>query len=361
MTEPKKQDLYAEVTQRILAAMDEGTAPWQRPWKELAHRGVPRNGLTHREYSGINTALLQVEACQHGYDDNRWFTFNQANMAGAKVRKGERSTAVYFFKLLQLPGSEQHNDSVSDTKEHRRAVPFLAQFRVFNAAQLDGVAPAPDQCPPEFEPVTALESLLAIHNPVIRHGGSKAYYSPSRDLIQLPSRQAFADEEAYIATACHELAHWTGAPHRLDRKFGSFGSPDYAREELRAEWASAMLAARIGVPYQVPQHASYLAAWRDVLKADRFEVIRAARDAQRIADYLTDAPLAADEPVESANVVSPVPGLTASVSPGSLTPSEAKAFERLQRRQPAKAHGDGQGPGLRLDGAWSPTRHVQAP
>ena len=122
-----------------------------------------------------------------------------------------------------------------------------------------------------------------------------------------------------------------------------------------------MLAARIGVPYQVPQHASYLAAWRDVLKADRFEVIRAARDAQRIADYLTDAPLAADEPVESANVVSPAPGLTASVSPGSLTPSEAKAFERLQRRQPTKSHGDGQGLGPRLDGVWSPTRRVQAP
>jgi antirestriction protein ArdC len=295
MNETKRQDLYAEVTQRILTAMDEGTAPWQRPWKELAHQGVPRNGLTNREYSGINTALLQVEACQRGYDDNRWFTFNQANMAGAKVRRGEKSTAVYFFKLLQLPENDQHNGAISDTQEGRRAIPFLAQFRVFNAAQLDGVAPASDQSPAEPEPAMALQSLLAIHNPLIRHGGSKAYYSPSRDIIQLPSRHAFPDQDAYIATACHELGHWTGAPHRLNRKFGNFGSPDYAREELRAEWASAMLAARIGVPYQVPQHASYLAAWRDVLKADRFEVIRAARDAQRIADYLIDAPLSRED------------------------------------------------------------------
>lgn len=360
MNETKRQDLYAEVTQRILTAMDEGTAPWQRPWKELANLGAPRNGLTNREYSGINTALLQISACHQGFDDNRWFTFSQANLAGARVRKGERSTAVYFFKLLQPSGGDQQTDAVGESQMPRRAIPFLAQFRVFNAAQLDGVAAASRQHPQEFAPVRALESLLAIHNPSIRHGGSKAYYSPSRDLIQLPSRQAFVDEEAYVATVCHELGHWTGAPHRLDRKFGSFGSPDYAREELRAEWASAMLAARIGVPYQVPQHASYLAAWRDVLKADRFEVIRAARDAQRIADYLVDAPLAADEPDESENVLSPAPRLAAS-TPG-LPPAGNTAFERLQRRQPAKSQGDSHGKrGPKLEGVFSPTPPLQSP
>lgn len=321
MNEPKKHDLYAEVTQRILTAMDEGTAPWQRPWKELARRGLPRNGLSQRAYSGINTTLLQVEACQHGYDDNRWFTFNQANMAGAKVRRGERSTAVYFFKLLQPQGENEHNDSSGENRDARRAIPFLTQFRVFNAAQLEGIAPMLDGQPQELAPIPALDGLLAIHQPVILHGGSKAYYSSSRDLIQLPSRQAFADAEAYVATVCHELGHWTGAPHRLDRKFGSPGSPDYAREELRAEWAAAMLSARIGVPYQVPQHASYLAAWRDVLKADRFEVIRAARDAQLIADYLIDEPV--EEAATASSETSSKPAISLHRTPA--------AIERLLR------------------------------
>lgn len=327
MNEHKKHDLYAEVTQRILAAMDEGTAPWQRPWKELARRGLPRNGLSQRAYSGINTALLQVEACQHGYDDNRWFTFNQANMAGAKVRRGERSTAVYFFKLLQPQSGDEHKDTSGENRDARRAIPFLTQFRVFNAAQLEGIAPMPDGPTQELAPIPALDGLLAIHQPVIRHGGSKAYYSPSRDLIQLPSRQAFADAEAYVATVCHELGHWTGAPHRLDRKFGSAGSPDYAREELRAEWAAAMLSAKIGVPYQVPQHASYLAAWRDVLKADRFEVIRAARDAQRIADYLVDEPV--EESAKEAFNSQPAPALNQAL--------RTTAIERLQRRSALRA------------------------
>jgi antirestriction protein ArdC len=351
-TTPKaaKPDLYTQITERILAAMDAGTAPWQRPWKELARRGLPRNGASQRAYSGINTTLLQVEAIQHGYDDNRWFTFNQANQAGARVRKGEKSTSVYFFKLLDRPNDKDAEPAPGEGAELRRSIPFLAEFRVFNAQQLEGLpaVSAEGAAEPSFEPWPALERLLELHQPTIRHGGSRAYYSPSRDLIQLPMRAAFVTDEAYIGTVCHELGHWTGAPHRLNRQFGAFGSPDYAREELRAEWSAAMLSARLGVPFEVPQHASYLSAWRDVLKADRFEVIRAARDAQRIADYLVDGPRALEERNETQEAVKAAPKVAVEAAMTSTASSRSGVLERLRQRPWLPASGS-------LEGAMSST------
>ncbi len=42
----------------------------------------------------------------------------------------------------------------------------------------------------------------------------------------------------------------------------------------------------IGLPCDVPNHASYLQSWIEVLKQDRREIFHAAAEAQRIADYI---------------------------------------------------------------------------
>jgi antirestriction protein ArdC len=62
-----------------------------------------------------------------------------------------------------------------------------------------------------------------------------------------------------------------------------FGSSAYAMEELRAELASAFVANELGIPTDIPQHASYIASWIKSLKDDKREIFRAAADAQRIA------------------------------------------------------------------------------
>jgi antirestriction protein ArdC len=54
-------------------------------------------------------------------------------------------------------------------------------------------------------------------------------------------------------------------------------------EELRAELASAFVANEIGIPTDIPHHASYIAQWIKPLKDDKREIFRAAADAQRIA------------------------------------------------------------------------------
>src|SRR5208283_1182593 len=87
--------------------------------------------------------------------------------------------------------------------------------------------------------------------------------------------------------ALHELSHWTSHPTRLNRELKTrFGSAAYAMEELRAELSSAFLAGELGIPADIPNHASYITGWLKPLKDDKREIFRAAADAQRIVDMI---------------------------------------------------------------------------
>ncbi len=65
--------------------------------------------------------------------------------------------------------------------------------------------------------------------------------------------------DSYYQTALHELTHWTGAKHRLDcldRDIHHiFGSPEYAKEEIRADLASLFRSAELGIPYDPKSQA----------------------------------------------------------------------------------------------------------
>jgi antirestriction protein ArdC len=123
---------------------------------------------------------------------------------------------------------------------------------------------------------------------VVRIGGDRAFYSPATDHIQMPPREAFHSASAWSSTIIHELAHWSGSKTRLNRDLrNSFGSHDYAREELRAELSMCLVAAEISLEdCDFTNSASYLRSWLEKLRSDRKEIFRAAADAQRIADYL---------------------------------------------------------------------------
>lgn len=126
--------------------------------------------------------------------------------------------------------------------------------------------------------------------------GDRAYYSPKADVVVLPDRGQFPTAGDYYRTALHELGHATGHKDRLDRETlqqgttEGFGSPAYAREELRAEISSMMTGERIGIGHEPHHGAAYVKSWVAVLKDDPGEIRRAASDAQRMADYLTERP-----------------------------------------------------------------------
>ena len=90
------------------------------------------------------------------------------------------------------------------------------------------------------------------------------------------------------ATLVHELTHWTGAKHRLDREFGKrFGDQAYAAEELVAEIGAAFLCAELRITQETrPDHAQYLAQWLTLLKGDQRALFDASAKASEAAMYL---------------------------------------------------------------------------
>ncbi|WP_066663950.1 MULTISPECIES: ArdC family protein [unclassified Sphingomonas] len=285
-----RASLYDEVTRRIIAELEAGRFPWVQPWGRAEGTGptpgLPRNALTGRTYSGVNVLILWGAVIEQGFPSQGWLTFRQALEAGGNVRKGERGTTVVYADRFT---PEAEKERAREAGEEARAIPFLKRFTVFNVAQCEGLRPglAPEPVPlPEREIVPLAEEVIAASGVDFRVGGTKAFYVPSADYVQVPPQPAFFEQVNYYRTCLHELTHATGHPSRLGRnQTGAFGSKDYAREELVAEMGAAFLCASLGIVPTV-RHADYLAGWLDVLREDNRAIFRAAGQASKAADWL---------------------------------------------------------------------------
>jgi len=276
------------VTDRILETMRAGTLPWVRPWTPSATaNGLPYSAASRRPYSGANVCLLWASQQVYQYPTQGWVTYNQANEAGAQVRKGEKATPVVYVSTI-----ERETD---DGKVQK--IPFLKSYSVFNVAQCDGAeklyVPTIEPRAPEARDAIA-EAFLSDTGADIRHGEGRAYYRPAGDFIVLPDFNTFADASGYYATAFHELGHWTGAATRLQRDFsGRFGSQSYAAEELVAELTAAFLCAEFQFD-AISQHAAYLDSWIKLLEHEPSAFVTAAARASNAAAYLRGLALRSD-------------------------------------------------------------------
>lgn len=169
------------------------------------------------------------------------------------------------------------------------ASPIVTKAWVFNAEQIKGIPPLEKkEAISQWEKISRVENLVQNTKASIEHvQGNKAYYSPLADKIRLPERSQFKASDMYYSTLLHELGHWTGHKERLDRSImNSFGTPDYAREELRAEIASMMLGSELQIGHDPKQHVAYVDSWIKILKEKPFEIHQAAADSQKIFDFL---------------------------------------------------------------------------
>lgn len=268
-----------ELTNQVIEQLEAGTAPWIKPWNpDLAPIGSPHNAVTGRPYQGGNHLWL---SCQ-SYADNRWCTYRQAQEQGWQVRKNERSTSVEYWQWTEKKKDEQ--GKIVEVKLDQPRVFFA---HVFNAAQLDGIGPQPAVELP-WKPEEAAERIIQASGADIRHDQTnRAFYSPVHDTIHLPLRLLFPNSQSYYSTILHEIGHWSEHPSRLNHDLSHpYASPGYARAELRAELASYFLSSRIGISHDPSQHASYISSWIDLLRRDHHEIFRAAKDAEKITEYV---------------------------------------------------------------------------
>jgi antirestriction protein ArdC len=288
MSAPAKIDLYARITNRIVAELEAGTRPWLKPWNAEHAAGRVTRPLRHNgtPYRGINVIMLWAEACARGFACPIWMTYKQAKELGGQVRKGERGSLVVFADRFTRTETSDKGEDVE------RQIPFLKAYTVFNCEQTDGL-PAHYYARAEsvIDPVQRIahaETFFANLKADIRHGGNRAYYAMHSDHIQMPPFEAFRDAVSYFATLGHECCHWSGHKSRLDRNLsGRFGSHAYATDELVSEICSAFLCADLQLtPEPREDHAAYIKTWLTVLKNDKRAIFTAAAHAERAAAFL---------------------------------------------------------------------------
>jgi antirestriction protein ArdC len=303
--EKLRVDIYARITEKIVADLEKGVRPWMQPWRSgnaigrvtrpLRHNGLP--------YSGMNVLLLWSEAMARGYVSPVWMTFKQAIELGGAVRKGETGSMVVFASRFTKAEADGHGGEIE------REIPFLKAYTTFNVAQIDGL---PERyyakAEPVRDPIERIEQadrFFANTGAVIRHGGDRAYYSPSSDHIQMPPFQTFRDAASFVAVLSHEVTHWTAASHRVNRDLSRYAKDrsERAREELIAELGSCFLCADLGIVPELeprPDHASYLDSWLKVLADDKRAIFSAAAHAQRAVAFLHGLQPTASEDREAA-------------------------------------------------------------
>ena len=284
MAKANKVDVYERVNAKLVEMMQAGAIPWQREWRG---GGRAANLISKKPYRGINAVLLGCAPYA-----SPWFvSFKQAKELGGNVRKGEKGNLAIFWKRLEFAEKDK------DGRTGKKIVPLLRHYHVFNLEQCEGI-PAekiPDEQIPDldFQPLMEAEKIVEAmpSRPRIEHGGNRAFYSPRGDFVNMPERRTFTGEEAYYSVLFHELAHSTGHSSRIDRGLDStlaaFGSPDYSKEELVAEIASAFVCGCIGIEDKTLRNsAAYLQGWMRALKDDKKLFVAAAGKAQRAADWI---------------------------------------------------------------------------
>jgi len=122
------------------------------------------------------------------YSSAYWLTYKQATDLGGYVRKGERSTPVIFWKML-----DRHNQDQDDETKTTGRIPMLRQYHVFSAEQCEGIAvpPDPEETVNPFTPIERFEQIITgmPNPPSIHYGGNRAFYRPSEDWVQMPYKR----------------------------------------------------------------------------------------------------------------------------------------------------------------------------
>lgn len=284
-------NVYQIVTDRIIAELEKGNIPWRKPWTGI--RSGAYSHSTGRPYSILNQFMLPKPG--------EYITWTQIQAEGGRVRKGEKSSIVVFWKVYT---KTEKNDKGEDVE---RNIPVLRYFNVWHIDQCEGIEPkfkAEDLTPPD--PIEAAEEISADY--LNRSGvklehvrGDRACYSPSLDRVTLPLFEQFDDSAEYYSTMFHELGHSTGHKSRLDRfttgAAAAFGGEDYGKEELVAEITSACILSECGIetPESFKNSAAYVQNWLKAIRGDNKLIVSAASKAEKAVALIMGEPSKAAE------------------------------------------------------------------
>lgn len=281
-----KTNVYEMVTERIIAELEKGVIPWEKPWTGV--RSGAYNRVSKRPYSLLNQMLLK--------HTGEYATYKQWQDLGGQVKKGEKSEIVVFWKIFE---AEETNKDTGE-KETKK-IPLLRYYNVFHISQVEGVEPlALEQLNDEVEPIEEADKIITDyitreHIEFTECRSNEAYYSPSSDRVVVPMKEQYKVINEYYSTTFHELTHSTGHKNRLNRlqtgAVAAFGGTEYSKEELVAEIGSASLMNLLGIETvkTFRNSAAYIQSWLQVLRNDNKFIVSASSKAEKAVNYILAA------------------------------------------------------------------------
>jgi antirestriction protein ArdC len=269
-----RSDLSQQITDKLLDLMEKHGSDWRRPW---LGDGLAKNIISKRSYRGINIPILGLAHHASPF----WGTYKQWAELGAQVRKGEKATGIFFWKPLNIKDRETEED---------KQILMARSYAVFNLDQVDNAPILPTETRTRIERHEAFDRIIAATGASITYGGDRAAYVPSQDRIVMPKADQFKTTEGFCGVLAHEVSHWSGAPHRLNRDLsGRFGNRAYALEELVAETSSALTCIAAGViPEPRPESAKYLNNWIEAMREDKRIIVSIFSKAQAATDFILE-------------------------------------------------------------------------
>lgn len=319
--EDKALNLFADM---MIEKIENVSSNWQQPWFTNGFQEWPKN-LNGREYNGMNALMLMFLCEKKGYSISRFCTFdciqrlnqsenNSENPQRVFILKGEKSFPILLVIFICVNKDTKEKikweeyKKLSDTeKEKYDLFPRTRVFRVFNVAQTNIKQSRPELWQKlvneskekeivntndnfTFAPMDKMISEQRWICPINTVYGNSAYFSISKNEIVVPQKEQFKDGESFYTNLFHEMAHSTGHETQLARlKKTSFGSADYAREELVAELTAALTATRYGMAKHIKEDsASYIKSWLKSLKEDAQFIKTTLFDVKRASRMLTE-------------------------------------------------------------------------
>lgn len=299
--EPKAKNPYDVINRIIIKQINKGVIPWEIPWSMDKGKALkPMNFGSKREYRGVNFWSLICEMEIKGHNIPYFLTSKQIADKGGKIQTGAKPYYVtYYGKFVTSEVETNKETGVQETEE--KLIKFLKLYVVYNIEDTDLKFDLPDNKPaPQVERIEAAEAIInnMPKKPTIKFGGNEAFYSPLKDLVQMPKIENFKIKDRYYSTFFHELVHST----KNDKRCGSdsfrknsqkFGDKQYSWEELVAELGACYLCGEAGILHKTVQHsAAYTKGWANSLVKfignDKTYFFKAANYAQKAADFILD-------------------------------------------------------------------------
>ena len=272
---------------------------WEKTWKNIATGNTPYNPITKNVYSGFNMFILQVNSAIKG--SNQYATFKQISNANGKVIKGSKSIPLLFFcwKYFDSVTKKSYdkkdlNRLSSEVKNRLSKYPFNSTFNVFSLTDVEDLSFEEPKIEIKNNPINECEKIVENWECKINIGldNSRAFYSPSIDIINMPNLQAFKGTNQYYLTMFHEIAHSTGVKGRLNRDMsGMFGNDKYAKEELIAELSSVLVGASMNILNDeiIKNTTAYLQSWTKRMSDKKAELYTALTQSIKAWSYILNS------------------------------------------------------------------------